>query len=155
MLHYKFPRRLRWNCETFAQNQNANAIRFATLYNFRFDSNAPPADDHCKHRVFKTGSPISVTVQAPAQSRRHADADRYSDCYGNADSHTSLRVQHRRNSDTYSYANCDGTPYSHAQAESHHKGTPNAASASVSPEREVALVIRIDVSVGLRCSRRR
>src|SRR5204862_4897655 len=25
-----------WNCETFAQNQNANAIRFGTLYNFRF-----------------------------------------------------------------------------------------------------------------------
>src|SRR6185369_15571195 len=26
-----------WNTETFAQNQNANAIRFGTLYNFRFD----------------------------------------------------------------------------------------------------------------------
>ena len=32
-----------WNCETFAQNQNANAIRCGTLYNFRFDSTAPPA----------------------------------------------------------------------------------------------------------------
>ena len=33
-----------WNCETFAQNQNANAIRWGTLYNFRFDSTAAPAD---------------------------------------------------------------------------------------------------------------
>ena len=31
-----------WNCETFAQNQNANAIRFGTLYNFRFDADQPP-----------------------------------------------------------------------------------------------------------------
>src|SRR5437763_15182957 len=27
-----------WNTETLAQNQNANAIRFGTLYNFRFDA---------------------------------------------------------------------------------------------------------------------
>ena len=33
---------LTWNSETFAQNQNANAIRWGTLYNFRFDSNRPP-----------------------------------------------------------------------------------------------------------------
>src|SRR4029077_20590639 len=32
-----------WNTETFAQNQNANAIRWGTLYNFRFDSPAGPA----------------------------------------------------------------------------------------------------------------
>ena len=31
-----------WNTETFAQNQNANAIRFGTLYNFRFDADQPP-----------------------------------------------------------------------------------------------------------------
>ena len=57
-----------WNCETFAQNQNANAIRFGTLYNFRFDSNAPPAETTANIGFFKTGSPISVKVQAPAQS---------------------------------------------------------------------------------------
>ena len=57
-----------WNCETLVQNQNANAIRFATLYNFRFDSTAPPADSTANIGFFKTGSPISVQIQAPAQS---------------------------------------------------------------------------------------
>src|SRR5205823_3195323 len=33
---------LTWSSETFAQNQNANAIRFGTMYNFRFDSDRPP-----------------------------------------------------------------------------------------------------------------
>lgn len=28
--------------EAFAQNQNANAIRWGTLYNFRFDADQPP-----------------------------------------------------------------------------------------------------------------
>ena len=31
-----------WNSETFAQNQNANAIRWGTMYNFRFDADQPP-----------------------------------------------------------------------------------------------------------------
>jgi hypothetical protein len=57
-----------WNCETFVENQNANAIRFGTLYNFRFDSSSPPADSTANIGFFKTGSPISVKVQAPAQS---------------------------------------------------------------------------------------
>ena len=57
-----------WNCETLAQNPNANAIRFGTLYNFRFDSTAPPADSTANIGFFKTGSPISVQIQAPAQS---------------------------------------------------------------------------------------
>ena len=31
-----------WSTETFATNQNANAIRWGTLYNFRFDADRPP-----------------------------------------------------------------------------------------------------------------
>ena len=57
-----------WNCQTFAENQNANAIRYGTLYNFRFDSTAPPAETTANIGFFRTGSPISVKVQAPAQS---------------------------------------------------------------------------------------
>jgi hypothetical protein len=57
-----------WNCETFADNENANAIRFGTLYNFRFDSDAPPAPSTANIGFFKIGSPISVTIQAPIGS---------------------------------------------------------------------------------------
>jgi hypothetical protein len=57
---------LTWNTETFAQNQNANAIRWGTLYNFRFDSTKPPVMANAAIGFFKTGSPINVTVLAPA-----------------------------------------------------------------------------------------
>ena len=46
-----------WSSETFAQNQNANAIRLATLYNFRFDSNRPPQAMNATIGYFKTEAP--------------------------------------------------------------------------------------------------
>jgi len=55
-----------WNSETFAQNQNANAIRFGTLYNFRFDADQPPQGANATVGFFKTGSPVTVAIQAPA-----------------------------------------------------------------------------------------
>src|SRR5262252_5009087 len=54
-----------WNSETFAQNQNANAIRWGTLYNFRFDVNQPPQSVNATVGYFKTGAPMSVQIQAP------------------------------------------------------------------------------------------
>ena len=57
-----------WSTETFAQNQNANAIRWGTLYNFRFDSSAPPSTSTAFVSFFKTGSPITVDVMAPFMS---------------------------------------------------------------------------------------
>ena len=57
---------LSWNSETFAQNQNANAIRWGTLYNFRFDSNRPPQAVNATIGFFKTGTPITVGIQAPS-----------------------------------------------------------------------------------------
>jgi hypothetical protein len=54
-----------WNSETFAQNQNANAIRWGTLYNFRFDSNQAPHMTSAMVGFFKTGSPIPVLIEAP------------------------------------------------------------------------------------------
>ena len=54
-----------WNTETFAQNQNANAIRWGTLYNLRFDANQPPQAANATVGFFKTGSPITVAIQAP------------------------------------------------------------------------------------------
>jgi hypothetical protein len=56
---------LTWATETFAQNQNANAIRWGTLYNFRFDADQPPHTTSATVGFFKTGSPILVLVEAP------------------------------------------------------------------------------------------
>jgi hypothetical protein len=55
-----------WNTETFAQNQNANAIRWGTQYNFRFDADQPPQTTDATVGFFKTGSPMMVAIQAPA-----------------------------------------------------------------------------------------
>jgi hypothetical protein len=58
---------LTWETETFVQNQNANAIRFGTLYNFRFDADQPPQTANATVGFFTTGSSISVEIQAPGQ----------------------------------------------------------------------------------------
>jgi hypothetical protein len=55
-----------WSTETFGTNQNANAIRFGTLYNFRFDADQPPQSANATVGYFKTGSPMTVAIQAPA-----------------------------------------------------------------------------------------
>jgi hypothetical protein len=57
---------LTWNTQTLAQNPNANAIRFGTMYNFRFDANRPPQDVMATVGFLKTGAPITVAIQGPA-----------------------------------------------------------------------------------------
>ena len=61
----QMPSALTWTCETLAQNPNANAIRFGTLYNFRFDADQPPQSANATVGFFKTGSPMNVGIQAP------------------------------------------------------------------------------------------
>jgi len=48
--------------------QNANAIRWGTLYNIRFDANTAPLLMRGTIGFFKTGAPMEVQVLAP---RRH------------------------------------------------------------------------------------
>jgi len=55
-----------WNSETFAQNQNANAIRWGTLYNFRFDADQPPEKANAMVGYFKTGSLSTVAIEGPS-----------------------------------------------------------------------------------------
>jgi hypothetical protein len=55
-----------WSTETFATNQNANAIRWGTLYNFRLDSTQQPTSGQATIGFFKTGSPITVDVAVPS-----------------------------------------------------------------------------------------
>ncbi|HMJ09628.1 MAG TPA: carboxypeptidase-like regulatory domain-containing protein, partial [Pyrinomonadaceae bacterium] len=54
-----------WSSETLAQNPNANAIRWGTMYNFRFDSNRPPQLSTATVGFLKTGAPITIQVMAP------------------------------------------------------------------------------------------
>jgi hypothetical protein len=60
------PASVTWASETLAQNPNANALRWGTLYNFRFDSNRPPQAATATVGFFKTGAPITVAIQGPA-----------------------------------------------------------------------------------------
>ncbi|CAN5718021.1 hypothetical protein BH24ACI3_BH24ACI3_10200 [soil metagenome] len=59
---------LTWSAETFIQNPNANAIRWGTMYNFRFESNRPPTTGNATLGFLKTGEPITVPVQIPESS---------------------------------------------------------------------------------------
>jgi hypothetical protein len=61
-----------WNSETFDQNQNANAIRWGTLYNFRFESDRPPAMVSAMIGFFKTGAPNIVNVMGPGAASANA-----------------------------------------------------------------------------------
>lgn len=53
-----------WACETQAQNQNANAIRWQGTYNFRFDADVAPQNGNVSVALWKPGTPASITVAA-------------------------------------------------------------------------------------------
>ncbi|RIK65192.1 MAG: hypothetical protein DCC65_12750 [Planctomycetota bacterium] len=54
--------------QTYAQNQNANALRWGTMYNFRFDAPSAPTSGNIKIGLFKPGSPSLMTVTAQVPS---------------------------------------------------------------------------------------
>lgn len=49
-----------WACELFNANANANALRWGTMYNFRFDCNKPPVAGSLTLGLYKNGAPGSV-----------------------------------------------------------------------------------------------
>ncbi len=49
-----------WSTTPFSSNANANALRWGTLYNYRFDANVPPAQLSATIELFKPGTPTSV-----------------------------------------------------------------------------------------------
>ena len=54
-----------WSAQTYAQNVNANALKFATLYNFWFDSNTAPTQANATIGLFRPGAagePTSVST---------------------------------------------------------------------------------------------
>jgi hypothetical protein len=53
-----------WSTQTHAQNVNANALRWSTTYNYRFDSISAPQLGTVTITLFKPGTPTTVTIPA-------------------------------------------------------------------------------------------
>ncbi len=53
---------LSWSTSDFATDENANALRWGTLYNYWFDADTPPALVNAEIGLFRPGSPASVVV---------------------------------------------------------------------------------------------
>lgn len=52
-----------WATEAYASNENANALRWGTVYSFRFRSNGPPKPGTITVGLFRPGTPASFTIQ--------------------------------------------------------------------------------------------
>ncbi|MCH2133042.1 MAG: hypothetical protein MK116_04750 [Phycisphaerales bacterium] len=57
-----------WSTDTFADNPNGNAIRWATMYTFRFDADTAPTAESGFLSYFRSGpgSGISVDLESPS-----------------------------------------------------------------------------------------
>lgn len=53
-----------WSTQTFAVNENANAIRWGTMYNFWFETDAAPTMGDVEVGLFRPGSPASLVASA-------------------------------------------------------------------------------------------
>ena len=51
-----------WSTSAYEVNPDANALRWGTLYNFRFDSRACPGQAIVSLELFKPGAPTSITA---------------------------------------------------------------------------------------------
>jgi len=56
------PTMLIWQTDDYASNPDANALRWDTLYNFRFDSDTPPRSGPATLGLFLPGTPDEMTV---------------------------------------------------------------------------------------------
>lgn len=55
---------LSWSTESYSSNENANALRWGQMYNFRFDSASPPTEGDMSINYFKPGGPAGFIVSA-------------------------------------------------------------------------------------------
>jgi hypothetical protein len=66
----------KWQCtQTFAQNPNANALRWSTMYNFWFDASAPGANGNVTINTFRTAGSVTAAVKVPSNPCRMGDLD--------------------------------------------------------------------------------
>ncbi len=68
-----------WSTDPFSVNPDANALRWGTMYNFRFTSDAPPVQGEAAISLFRPGAPGQVTVQAWVPEAGQCAADFNSD----------------------------------------------------------------------------
>ena len=54
--------RVEWSTQAEAENPGANALRWGTLYNFRFDADSPPVPVGATIGLYRAGDPAEVTV---------------------------------------------------------------------------------------------
>ncbi len=61
---------VRWSATPYDIDPDANALRWGSLFNFRFVSNNPPTERLASIELFRPGAPdtVAVTVIAPASS---------------------------------------------------------------------------------------
>ncbi len=65
-----------WNSpQTFDQNANSNALRWSTMYNFRFDADVPPVTGEGSLRLFRPGTPDTVSFSIPVPSAPACPSD--------------------------------------------------------------------------------
>jgi hypothetical protein len=72
-----------WATQTFAQNQSANALRWGTLYNFRFDANVAPSTGTLTLATFKTVGNVTAQVDVPGTPQPDSDGDGVPDASDN------------------------------------------------------------------------
>ncbi|MEM7263114.1 MAG: hypothetical protein AAF488_14080, partial [Planctomycetota bacterium] len=58
---------IEWSCPTFAVNENANALRWSRMFNYRFESESPPQTATATVGMFKNTSEVNVTILAPGE----------------------------------------------------------------------------------------
>ena len=57
------PAAITWSTDPYSTNPNANAIRWGTLYNFRFDAAAAPTSGTATLGLHSPGAPPSLTIK--------------------------------------------------------------------------------------------
>jgi hypothetical protein len=99
-----------WNTDAFASNANGNAIRWGTMYNFRFDANvAPGPNSNVTLGLWKTAGSANGLAQVPGTPPAA--------CYANCDGSTATPCLNVSDFSCFlnafasgaSYANCDGS----------------------------------------------
>lgn len=56
------PTSVGWSTADFATNNNANALRWQTMYNYRFKANTPPVAGNATISMYRTGGQATVAV---------------------------------------------------------------------------------------------